>query len=261
MTQSDSSLEAKSPIAIRKLESIDDLERCVQLQQSVWQFRDLDVIPRRMFAVARSVGGQVIGAWDGETLAGYALAIPGIRDGKTYLHSHMLAVLPEYRNRGIGIKLKFAQREDALARGIERIEWTFDPMQVKNAHLNIEKLGAIMRRYTPDFYGPSTSPLHGSLPTDRLHAEWWLRSPRVEAVMAGKLLPVCEVKDTVAVTYDQKHFDGTLQPSPVTDLESLLQVRQEFLAAFAKDLIVLRFRSLPNQGALYLLGALDADGY
>ncbi len=132
-----------------------------------------------MFVVARAVGGQIFGAWDGEQLAGYALAIPGVRDGRPYLHSHMLAVSPEYRNRGIGMQLKLAQREDALARGIDLMEWTFDPLQMKNAYFNIEKLGAIVRRYTPDFYGPSTSPLHGSLPTDRLHAEWWLKSKRV----------------------------------------------------------------------------------
>lgn len=260
MTQFGPSLDTKPPIAIRKLESIDDLEKCVQLQQSVWQFRDLDVIPRRMFAVARSVGGQIFGAWDAETLAGYALAIPGIHDGKPYLHSHMLAVLPEYRNRGIGIKLKFAQREDALARGIDRIEWTFDPLQSKNAHLNIEKLGAVARRYTPDFYGPSTSPLHGSLPTDRLHAEWWLRSPRVEAVMAERSLPTFEIKGTVSVTYERKYSGGTLQPSAIQHLELLLQVRREFLAAFAKGLTVLRFQSAPNQNARYLLGTLDVYG-
>ena len=173
-------------IEVRKIVSIPEMEACVQLQQSVWQFRDLDIVPRRMFAVANAVGGQVLGAWDGEKLIGYALAIPGLREGRPYFHSHMLAVAPEYRNRGMGKMLKIAQREDALARGIELIEWTFDPMEIKNAYFNIEKLGAIVRRYTPDFYGASTSPLHGNLPTDRLHAEWWLRTARVRALIAGK---------------------------------------------------------------------------
>ena len=157
-------------IVIEKVDSFEGMDACVHLQQSVWQFGDIDVIPRRLFVVARAVGGQILGAWAGNNLVGFALAIPGIRNGQSYLHSHMLAVSPEYRNRGIGRLLKLAQRQDALTRGIDLIEWTFDPLQVKNAFFNIEKLGAIVRRYSPDFYGTSTSPIHGSLPTDRLHA-------------------------------------------------------------------------------------------
>ncbi len=107
------------------------------------------------------------------------MALPGYRNGYPYLHSHMLAVLPEYRNAGLGRRLKLAQRDDAIARGFDLMEWTYDPLEIKNAHLNIARLGAISRRYQPDFYGPSSSPLQGGLPTDRLYAEWWLNSPRV----------------------------------------------------------------------------------
>ena len=138
--------KAVENVEIRKIVSIPEMEACVQLQQSVWQFRDLDIVPRRMFAVANAVGGQVLGAWTSDRLIGYALAIPGLRDGRPYFHSHMLAVAPEYRNRGIGKMLKLAQREDALARGIELIEWTFDPLEIKNAFFNVEKLGAIFPR-------------------------------------------------------------------------------------------------------------------
>src|SRR5204863_4468964 len=125
------------------------------------------------------------GAFSGEAMVGFAMSLPGYRDGQAYLHSHMLAVLPEYRNSGVGRNLKLAQREDALERGFERMEWTFDPLEIKNAHLNIARLGAIVRRYMPDFYGPSTSPLQGNLPTDRLVAEWWLRSELVGRVLSG----------------------------------------------------------------------------
>ncbi len=138
--------KAAEKIEVRKIVSIPDMEACVQLQQAVWQFRDLDIVPRRMFAVANAIGGQVLGAWAGEQLIGYALAIPGLRDGRPYFHSHMLAVAPEFRNRGVGKMLKLAQREDALVRGIELIEWTFDPLEIKNAFFNVEKLGAIVRR-------------------------------------------------------------------------------------------------------------------
>ena len=147
-------------------------------------------------------------------LIGYALAIPGLRDGRPYFHSHMLAVAPEYRNRGVGKMLKLAQREDALARGIELIEWTFDPLEIKNAFFNIEKLGAIVRRYTPDFYGASTSPLHGNLPTDRLHAEWWLRTARVHALIAGEELPKYSINETITVTNSRTGSSGTTPPTP-----------------------------------------------
>ncbi|MGC1871107.1 MAG: GNAT family N-acetyltransferase [Acidobacteriaceae bacterium] len=248
-------------IEVRKIVSIPDMEACVQLQQAVWQFRDLDIIPRRMFAVANAVGGQVLGAWASEQLIGYALAIPGLRDGRPYFHSHMLAVTPEYRNRGVGKMLKLAQREDALARGIELIEWTFDPLEVKNAFFNIEKLGAIVRRYTPDFYGASTSPLHGNLPTDRLHAEWWLRTARVRGLIAGEELPKYSINETITVTYSRTGSgDGTLHPLPKMALESLMKLRREFITAFSAGLTVLRFQNLSGESACYQLGDWNENG-
>jgi predicted GNAT superfamily acetyltransferase len=247
-------------IEVRKIVSIPDMEACVQLQKAVWQFRDLDIIPRRMFAVANAVGGQVLGAWAGEQLIGYALAIPGLRDGRPYFHSHMLAVAPEYRNRGVGKMLKLAQREDALARGIELIEWTFDPLEIKNAFFNIEKLGAIVRRYTPDFYGASTSPLHGNLPTDRLHAEWWLRAARVRALVAGEELPKYSINETVTVTNSRAGSSGTHHPLPGLALESLMKLRREFTTAFSAGLTVLRFQNLSGESACYQLGDWNETG-
>src|SRR5262249_36861865 len=154
---------------------VDEFNKCVDLQKEVWNFADLDVIPLRMFVVADKIGGQVIGTFDGDELVGFALSIPGSRNGHPYLHSHMLAVRESLRNAGLGRRMKLAQRDDALTRGYELIEWTFDPLEIKNAYLNIEKLGAIVRRYTINQYGYSSSPLQGGLPTDRLIAEWWLR--------------------------------------------------------------------------------------
>src|SRR5580698_681001 len=139
-----------------------------------------------MFLIAHRIGGQVIGAFDGDTIIGFAMALPGYRNRRPYLHSHMLAVLPAYRNSGIGRRLKLAQRDEAISRGFDLMEWTFDPLEIKNAHLNIARLGAISRRYQPDFYGPSSSPLQGGLPTDRLYAEWWLNSPRVVNLLSGE---------------------------------------------------------------------------
>jgi predicted GNAT superfamily acetyltransferase len=176
-------------IEFRQLFSLPELEEVLQLQQTIWSFADIELLPLRFLVVVTRIGGHVFGAYDGTKLAGFCFAIPGIKpDGMTYLHSHMLGVLPSYRNEGLGRRLKLMQREEALRRGISLIEWTFDPMELKNAFLNIEKLGAIVRRYTENSYGVTASPLHGGLPTDRCTAEWWIDSPRVKAALAGEPL-------------------------------------------------------------------------
>ena len=186
-------------IVIRNCDGLEELEACVQLQKEVWGFNDIDIVPARVFLVASKIGGQVIGAFRGEELVGYTLSIPGNRNGHVYLHSHMLAVTESCRNLGLGRKLKLAQREDALEKGIELIEWTFDPLEIKNAYLNIVKLGAIARRYNINQYGSFSSPLQGGLPTDRLVAEWWLRSDRVEAVLADQGPRPFTTEKTIAV--------------------------------------------------------------
>src|SRR5207302_8106454 len=170
-------------LVIRKCHELDEIRACVALQKEVWNFTDLELVQLRMFVVAEKVGGQVIGAFDGIEIVGFALSIPGARGGHSYLHSHMLAVRSCYRNSGLGRRMKLAQRDDALARGFELMEWTFDPLEIKNAYLNLEKLGAITRRYTVNQYGVSSSPLQGGLPTDRLVAEWWMKSKRVDGLL------------------------------------------------------------------------------
>ena len=172
------------PVELRRCHGIEDFRACVALQKEVWNFTDAELVPLRMFVVADKVGGQVMGAFEGDTMVGFALSVPGTRSGHIYLHSHMLAVRKDHRNGGLGRQLKLMQREDALARGIELIEWTFDPLEIKNAYLNIEKLGAVARRYNINQYGITSSPLQGGLPSDRLIAEWWLKSKRVERLLA-----------------------------------------------------------------------------
>jgi predicted GNAT superfamily acetyltransferase len=175
-------------IEYRSVSELEELSQVIDVQREVWGFADVEVIPARLFLIAHRVGGQVIGAFDGPRLIGYCFSIPGIRreDGSTYLHSHMLAVLPPYRNLGVGRRLKLEQRADALARGIGLIEWTFDPLELKNAFFNIERLGVIVRRYILNNYGVTTSRLHAGLPTDRCVAEWRLAHPRTEAILEGR---------------------------------------------------------------------------
>lgn len=180
-------MNATSPLAppsrVRKCETLDEFHACVDLQRQIWGEADLEVEPVTLFVVASQTGGQVLGAFDGAQLVGYALALAAVRNGSPYLHSHMAGVLPAYRDRGIGRSLKLFQREEALGRGIRLIEWTFDPLETRNAHFNLNRLGVVCRRYLPNLYGLTTSPLHYGLPTDRLVAEWFLDSVHVRAVL------------------------------------------------------------------------------
>src|SRR5258705_10877900 len=154
-------------IEVRALTAHADLEAAVRLQQEIWGFEEIELLPLRLFVVATKVGGQAFGAFDGKRMVGFCLAIPGMKPGgKSYLHSHMLGVLPEYQNAGVGRKLKLAQREDALQRPLELIEWTFDPLEIKNAFFNMERLGAIVRRYVINQYGNTSSHLHVGMPKD-----------------------------------------------------------------------------------------------
>src|SRR5215467_245677 len=172
-------------VVIRSCESLADLEACLDLQRQVWGYADIDVAPVPILIVARKTGGHVLGAFDEGRLIGFTLAFAGFRDGKPYVHSHYLAVLPEYRDRGVGRALKLAQREQCLGQGVTLMEWTFDPFEIKNARLNIVRLGSIVRKFIPNLYGVTSSRLHGSLPTDRLVAQWHLDSPRVAAALSG----------------------------------------------------------------------------
>ena len=173
-------------IEIRPLFQLDEFAEVVRLQEAIWGFDPTDLLPMRFMVVLTKVGGQVFGAYHGGRMIAFCFAMPGIKPGpKPYLHSHMLGVLPEFRDAGVGRRLKLRQREEAIARGIPLIEWTFDPLELKNAFFNIERLGAIVRRYVPNQYGITASPLHGGIPTDRCYAEWWLDSPRVKMVISG----------------------------------------------------------------------------
>lgn len=238
-------------------------ERCVELQLAVWGYSESEVIPRRMFTVASRIGGQVLGAFDGDVLAAFLMSLPGYRDGRPYLHSHMLAVRPEYRNRGLGRRMKMAQRDEALARGIRLIEWTFDPLEIKNAYFNIVRLGAIARRYQADFYGPSSSPLQGGLPTDRLYAEWWLGSARVGRVL-GENPPefIEDASDMEQVCVPAGIYDWKREPAHRKLAEAAqLRVRDALQSAFAQGLAATGYKRDPDGGGRYLLtrnSALEA---
>jgi predicted GNAT superfamily acetyltransferase len=241
------------PLVIRPCEGFEEFAACVQLQIDVWGYGDRDVIPRRVFIVAQRIGGQVIGAFDGDRLVGFAMAIPGISLGRPYLHSHMLAVEPEYRNQGIGRRLKLFQREEALGRGITRMEWTFDPLEIKNSFLNVGKLGAIVRRYAVNFYGVSSSRLHGQVPTDRLYAEWWLDSDWVCSALGGKPAAIGVVEQEITVPHQIAQWrHSPLDQERVLDIQS--RNREHFQQAFARQLAVIGFRIDAEGNGIFQLG-------
>lgn len=175
---------AAGEIIVRHCHGLAEFAACIEVERAVWRSSDVDVVPLPLFVIGAEIGGQVLGAFDGDRIVGFTLAFPGVRRHRPFLHSHMTGVLASHWNRGVGRLLKLFQRKDALARKIEHIEWTFDPLQVKNAYFNLARLGAIVRRYLPNLYGTTTSPLHSGLPTDRLLAEWPLRSARVRRAIA-----------------------------------------------------------------------------
>jgi predicted GNAT superfamily acetyltransferase len=174
---------SRGQVEVRHCRTIAEYEQCLRLERITWGEGIL--VPTAIFVVAQETGGQILGAYSGNELVGFTLALAGIHEGGPFLHSHMTAVLEAYRDHGVGRSLKLFQRQDALARGIPLVEWTFDPLELKNAHFNLMRLGAIARRFIPDCYGVTESPLHAGMPTDRLVAEWWLDSPRVNALLAS----------------------------------------------------------------------------
>jgi len=247
-----------SEILIRNCESLDELQACVLLQKEVWNFTDLELIPQRLFVVAKKIGGQGIGAFDREELVGFAMAIPGNHHRHLYFHSHMLAVRDAYRNCGLGRRLKLFQRDDALHNGIELIEWTFDPLEIKNAWLNLERLGAICRRYVVNQYGITSSPLQGGLPSDRFVAEWWLKSRRVETTLREGHHPPVNVECRVPVPAEiyQWKADSAMRARAA---EIQLQNRALLTRALADGLAVLGYERDAHGNGEFLLGRWDED--
>jgi predicted GNAT superfamily acetyltransferase len=236
-------------IEIRACRGLDEMRACVGLQKEVWNFTDAELVPLRMFIVAEKIGGQVIGAFDGPQMVGFAFAIPGYRDGRTYLHSHMLAVKEGYRNTGLGKRLKLNQRDDALSRGFDLMEWTFDPLEIKNAYLNIEKLGATARRYIVNQYGITSSPLQGGLPTDRLVAEWWLRSQRASG--HRETFDVAQAITVPAQISEWKAVPETRERARQVQAE----IRRQFSQAFSQGLAVLGYERDAEKNGKFLLGS------
>ncbi len=214
---------------VRPITDLRELAKCVELQREAWGLADIEIIPARMLVTQSRVGGLVLGAFEGNTLIGFLNAMPGIRDGAPYWYSQMLAVQKDYRNRGIGAELKLAQRQHALERGIHLIEWTFDPLESKNAYLNIAKLGVIVRRYYVNLYGATASQTQQGLESDRTIAEWWIEKPRVD------------IEGDVRRLFIPGDIQALKKQSLKSAQDVQIRVREQFLKNFKDDYFVAGF--------------------
>ena len=236
-------------IVVRKCCTLEEFHACVELQREIWDEVDLELEPSAMFVVASITGGQVLGAFDGDRLVGFTMAVVGLRQNVAYLHSHQTGVSAKYRDRGVGRMLKLFQRDEALARGIRTVEWTFDPLELKNAHFNLNRLGAICRRYIPDLYGVTTSPLHRGIATDRLVAEWRLDAPRVVAAIENLAPSLANARAAIAIPAEVEQWKGE-DAQRVRAVQT--RVREEFTNWFARGYAAVAVR-VGEKSTEYLL--------
>lgn len=227
-------------ITIRDLRGLDDYRAVVDLEREIWGYADwADVVTVPVFIITVKRGGILVGAFDEDDpgrMVGFAYSLVGMKDGRPTQWSHMMGVLPAYRSGGLGRALKLAQRERAIAAGFDLMEWTFDPLQALNAHLNFARLGVIADEYVENLYGDSTSALHRGTPTDRLVVQWKLREPHVERrVQGGRLAPVraADAAEAPAVNHSRMARDWWTGDDPRLDLTDR-RVWLEIPAAFTE---------------------------
>ncbi len=228
-------------ITFRACRELEDFEQVTALQEKIWGDSPRELLPTHVLVAIAKTGGQIFGAFHAEQMIGYLLGLVGVKNGETYIHSHMTGILPEYQHCGIGYQLKLKQRDDALALNIKRIEWTFDPFKLRNAYFNFNKLGAIAKTYLPNVYGTTVSHFDQGMPTDRLLAEWNLDSVRVRNRDSTR-----SDSDMVnATSYQVAIAPRTVPPSlkifvPQENqtIEIQNEMREKFQSAFAKSFIV-----------------------
>jgi predicted GNAT superfamily acetyltransferase len=229
------SRSAAQPIAIRDLKSIDDLTQLKALEKEVWGMADEDTVPLTLAIALKAAGNIFVGAFetakdskhrDKEKLVGFAFGFLGLEPGQITLHSHMLAVLDQYRHLDLGSRLKQAQRERAMAMGIHEMTWTYDPLQSRNAHFNFAKLGVVSDTYKVDFYGPETSSMLHRNGTDRLWVRWILDSRRVRDRISGKNVNTrAETLDALRLLAPLVRFDPSGKPARANLADSLARQR------------------------------------
>lgn len=232
-------------MSIRALTTLGDCRKVTQLEKVVWGYTDAeDVVPPPVLIVSIKRGGVLLGSFDdsGE-MNGFVYSIPAIKNGRPSQWSHMLGVTESARSAGVGTQLKLAQRQATLDMGLDLVEWTYDPLQAMNAHLNFTKLGVIVEEYEENIYGVSSSPLHRGTPTDRFVAEWHVREAHVQRRITGRPLLVRDASVAAAPVVNPSRIGSTwLEPTEgdltVTDRRLLVEIPTDFgkIQANAPDL-------------------------
>jgi predicted GNAT superfamily acetyltransferase len=241
-------------VVVRECVSIEDFQQCIELERAVWHDNDLGIMPIRLYMISKACNAPTIGAFDAAgRLVGFVHTSLALIEGHVAYHSHLAAVLEGLRHRDIGFRMKLAQRERALQLGIPLIIWTFDPLQSRNAYLNINKLGAVIRRYEVNYYSEGISAVFDSnVPSDRIFAEWWVASPHVEAVLAGNRPLVDEGLPAVEIPDD---INAIRSASIDEHLRWRLEVREAFERVRAGGTIVRGFSWEPERKrSRYLFG-------
>lgn len=238
-----------SAIRIRPLISIEELKAVEALQLEVWNCSELEVLPSLALIPLKDIGGVLLGAFDDDELIGFVVGFPGLEAGKLIIHSDMLAVKSAYRSIGLGYRLKLAQREAALANGIERITWTFDPLQSANAHFNFAKLGVTADRYKINYYGETSSVLH-STGTDRLWVTWALGSERVNQRLATrKLEPATGFAELPALVKLESNAQPVLDPLALKEPSLRIEIPHDInVVAVTDSTLAKRWREVTRAG-------------
>lgn len=239
-------------IKIRECRTPEELAACVDLQRAVFALPEVELSPVRHFIVTRNAGGFALGAFEGTELVGFVLSVPAFLRGERAFYSHMTAVAQRVQGSGVGARLKWAQRERALAEGVNFIKWTFEPGKARNAFFNLEKLGAVVTEYQRNFYGTDYAATSSGekigLDSDRLFAEWPLNSERVNSLAKGIPSPV--EGEPAAVIPVPTDWNGLVASDPAAARDELARIRAAFEVGFEKGF---RGRGFDRHNSSYLL--------
>ena len=236
---------------IRECTTIEQFDRCVALQREAFGLPDLELSPRRHLIVSRQAGGWTLGAFVADRMVGFVHHLAAVRGHEIFGYSHVMAVAKDYQNKGVGARLKWAQRERALSEGRKLIKWTWDPMLARNAHFNLNRLGATVENYLADFYGIDYgADKRLGLPSDRLSATWHIDSARVQALAKGAETPFAG--NRVATITIPADWNALVKRDAQQAREEQARVREEFQQAFADGLICAGFERGQEQSRYVL---------
>lgn len=229
-------------IEIRECTRLEEMAECVRLQRAVFALPETEISPVRHFVVTKNAGGFTLGAFLDEKLIAFVLSVPAFLRGEKAFYSHMTAVDPGFQGSGVGARIKWAQRKHSLKLGVRSIKWTFEPVKARNAYFNLEKLGAVVREYQPNFYGTdySTGDANIGLASDRLFAEWDLNGQKAIALAAGDdYIEQAQIVREISIPAD---WPKLVRSDARSAIAEQVRIKYEFEAAIANGLVCRGFQ-------------------